>query len=731
MDRYAYLATGRLATLMQGLTRLRVRLHNRTFIPGGSVVFVVNRFTRLETLLVPFHLCRLTGSPVWSLADSSFCAPPFENLLLRAGTVCTANPDRERQMVKPLLAGQANWVTYLDENAGPGSSAESRTGNLLLHPAALAVRTEFYRQRLLRLSRSAPDEVARIAELLQMEPVAAEGRKIFLVPVNLSCYPLRARDKVLVFLAELFSEGAAPRTEEILSEGTMLFSSVDIDMRFGAPLEVTDFLAHPLIQRDIRSLLPLDFDRKLSSLPLLRQGVKRLMDLCLARLHAATTINHDHLFASLLSAIPLRSIGEEDFRRRIYLLASSVKERGVPCHRTLEKDQVALLTDDRHHRYRDFLEVAEEKGGVTQIGERLVKGGHDPVGDPLKLLAHQVRPLQVLQREVWKVAWMPEWLVRRRVVERVERQALAEFDEDYSRFSRPKERKGRDIGAPLLLKGRSRDLGVVLVHGFLAAPAEVAELARYLHSQGLWVYLVRLKGHGTAPEDLALRTRKDWMESVDRGYALMKGICRAVVLGGFSFGGGIALDCASRVRGVAGVFAVCPPHRLMDISSRFVPAMAVWNRVMHFLKLRGVKMEYAQIVPERPQINYHRLPIRAVWELELFMRQLERKLAAISVPALVVQADFDPVVDPRGSRRLFEMLGSGEKKYRIFPRRRHGILAGEGAEEVHAAIAEFVRNLAASGREGRVVDPRVALVGKMFTIACKSATRGIWLRSQR
>jgi esterase/lipase len=164
-------------------------------------------------------------------------------------------------------------------------------------------------------------------------------------------------------------------------------------------------------------------------------------------------------------------------------------------------------------------------------------------------------------------------------------------------------------------------------------------------------------------------------------------------MGGFSFGAGVALDCASRIGEVAGVFAVCPPQRLMDISSQFAPAMTVWNRVMDALRYQWAKKEYVVTVPERPQINYARLPVMALRELERFMKELEPKLGKIKTPVLVLQSEGDPVVDPRGSRRLFEMLTCEKKEYLKFPLQRHGILAGPGSEEVHAAIAAFVEGI--------------------------------------
>jgi esterase/lipase len=47
-------------------------------------------------------------------------------------------------------------------------------------------------------------------------------------------------------------------------------------------------------------------------------------------------------------------------------------------------------------------------------------------------------------------------------------------------------------------------------------------------------------------------------------------------------------------------------------------------------------------------------------------------------------------VDPRGSRRIFELLGSEDKQYVLFNFDRHGILMKEGSDRVHKAIGDFV-----------------------------------------
>jgi len=68
---------------------------------------------------------------------------------------------------------------------------------------------------------------------------------------------------------------------------------------------------------------------------------------------------------------------------------------------------------------------------------------------------------------------------------------------------------------------------------------------------------------------------------------------------------------------------------------------------------------------------------------------LPHHLHQLTVPALVIQADGDPIVDPKGSRKVFELISSIDKEYRLFNFNRHGILLGKGAERVHRAIGDF------------------------------------------
>ena len=61
--------------------------------------------------------------------------------------------------------------------------------------ATLALRAEFYRQRLLFMQSHAPDEALRLAKLFQIKsPQSVTQQGVFIVPVNITYYPVRARE---------------------------------------------------------------------------------------------------------------------------------------------------------------------------------------------------------------------------------------------------------------------------------------------------------------------------------------------------------------------------------------------------------------------------------------------------------------------------------------------------------------------------------------------------------
>jgi esterase/lipase/1-acyl-sn-glycerol-3-phosphate acyltransferase len=723
MNYFAYRSTGFAIKAITGLSRANIRVHGQENIPAGTSIFVANHFTRLETVFLTEQIFQLTGKkPVWSLAAAELFDSSLGNFLDAMGAVSTKDPNRDKLIVKSLLTGEASWIFYPEGRMVKDKKIYDN-GRYVVgfaggkHPphtgaANLALRTEFYRQRLWRLSERYPDETARLLELYQIEDIESVRRQpTHIVPVNITYFPIRAHENLIKTIADRIIEDMPERmAEEIMTESTMLLSGVDIDVRFGTPIDVKSFTHAEEIARDIGCTDCFDFDDAIPSLPALRLSALDLTKRYMDSIYRMTTVNPEHIFASILRWLPSKRIDADDLKRRAYLaVADHLEGLEIHCHPLLRDNPIHLLSDDRQKQFAEFMLLVVEKGILKKVGNGYEKDKSkllsSPVNDveqwhrarldnPVGVIANEVEPLVNLQRRLKRLARLPAWYVKRKIPRLLLNRGLEEFDRDHARFYIASETRDKEIGRPFLLKGRSRSMGIVLLHGYLAAPYEVKELAEYLNRLGHWVYVPRVRGHGTAPEDLAATTYEDWVNSVDEGYAIMRSLCRMVVMGGFSNGAGLALDAAERLPDVAAVFAICPPLKLQNYASRFAPALDMWNRAMSKFGGEAAKKEFVENHPEHPHINYVRNPIAGVRQLERFMSRLEGKLAAVTVPAMVVQSVDDPVVDEKGSRKVFELLGSEHKRYILFNFNRHGILLGHGARRVHRTIGSFLDDLA-------------------------------------
>lgn len=714
MNRFAYSTTGLAIKTLSNFTKARVNLHGTENIPTGSKIFVINHFTRIETVLMPYHIYKVINVPVWSLASPEFFVGSYANFLNSVGAVSTSNPNRDQLVVKTLLTGEAAWIIFPEGRMVKNKKIIEKGRYMVSYAggkhsphtgaATLAMRTEFYRQRILAMAETNPPEAQRLAEMFQLsslEKVSNDPTSI--VPVNVTYYPVRAKENILSKLAEyMMGELSGRLEEEIMTEGAMLISGVDIDIRFGESISVAPCVGCQTIDKDIHASRPINFDDSISSAKQMRKEALKLMQRYMEAIYGMTTVNHDHLFAAALKKAPFSLIKEENLKRRVFLVCQKTRQMPIRLHHSLLEDQLHLLTDDRYGKYAEFVSLAIEKGIIQKTNGLLTKDDsklstlfdfhRSRIDNPIAVIANEVEPLPWLQRCITRVGWLPTFWLKRKIVSFLLRDAQEEYTQDYKTFYIATESKPKSVGEPYLLKGRGRHMGIVLCHGYMAAPLEVRTLAEHLARRGYWVYVPRLKGHGTAPEDLAQTSYKQWVSSVERGYVIMANICHRVVAGGFSTGAGLALELASRVN-LAGVFAVSTPLRLQYFSSRFVPAVDIWNRLMKKVRFEDAKKEFVENHPENPHINYLRNPISGVRELERLMDNLEPKLRNIDVPALVVQSASDPVVDPRGSERIFKLIGGEDKQYVLFNFERHGILLGEGSERVHRAIGDFIEQL--------------------------------------
>lgn len=703
--------------LVSKLIKADVRLHNHEAIRDDmAIIFTVNHFTRLETVLLPYFLYKYTGREVMGLAAGDLFQGRLGEFLKANGTVSTADPDRDKIIVRSLLRGEQPWMIFPEgamikdkkviDHAGEfnvfnnGQRRPPHTG-----AAVLALRAEFYRHKIKCLyDRPGQEGLAQALEKFSL-PNAEDAlrKRTMVVPVNITYFPIRAHENTMLRLAQRFKDDLSKRAiEELAIEGTLLSEETDVDVTLGEPIDVGAYLQAPeyaeLMACGLNDIELLEMD----NFSHFNYAARKLMLRFMKAIYGQTTINYDHLFASMLRHQPDPTFTDRAFRNRIFHVAEQLKDLGYPrVHRILADTYHDIVFEEPSAKLEDFMKLCIKEGVLTRAGNTYTKNFLEGRGENFhevrfneltEVIANEIEPLDRLSECIRKTARMSRTTLSRSIREHFLEQDQNLFEEDYAKFYNPELSKGPDVGRPFLLKpsGRLKG-GIVLAHGYMSAPLEVRALAEHFSGEGYAVYGVRLRGHGTAPEDLADRTWHEWYESYNRGYAIIKSLTDNIILGGFSTGGCMALIAAAR-KGIKAqsVFSICAPLQVRNYSIRLAPSVVTLNSMLKKIGQHREGWEFVLSDPENKHINYSRNPLTGVKQLIAAMNATEKLLPQITIPAFVVQASKDPTVSPVSAQQIFDGLGSAHKELVVLERTRHGIINGEGSAGVYHYVQQFI-----------------------------------------
>ena len=717
MNRFAFELSSYTLKTFAGFSKANIKISGKHHIPDGSVIFTANHFTRIETIFLPYHIHNLTKKEVWSLAAAElFEIPVLQGVLNNLGAVSTRDPHRDELILKTLLSGDVQWIIFpegmmvknkklikKDQFAltDEGVVRRPHTG-----AAIVALRCEFYRERLRRMKDMGEPEFERLVQTFEIKNIdEVLARETYIVPVNITYYPASPKENILSKIAQVVMKEPSKRVmDELMTEGSMLFTNVDINIRFGEPINIKGYLNDPYIESMLTVRRKIKFDDDISSKQITRQFSIAIMEKYMSAVYAMTSFNYDHVLACILKHFPYRKEGIDiyEFKCKVYFaICWLVYNKTYFVSDNFFKNQIHLLTDDRLNRFADFLDIAQNTNVIEIKDGRIFKDQTKfittsnfhtiRIENPILVMANEVEPVKEVEAFLKSVAQKSRDeiidLVKDRIIEKTE----VDFSRDYNDHYIEGESKKKRIGRPLFLKHSNPVAGILLIHGYMAAPEEMKAFAHYLYGKSFTVYVPRLKGHGTAPEDLANTRYEQWIESVEEAFVILRHSCKKIIVGGFSTGAGLALELATRMDDIEAAFAVSPPMRLQDLGSYFIPAIDAWNAMIKRIRLDTIAKEFIENHPENSHINYIRNPIAGVHQLEKLMEHLELKLKTINKPTLVVQSRKDPVVNPKGTLKLFDRIGSDIKEYYIFDYDRHGILTGEGVKRVYKAIEMFIK----------------------------------------
>lgn len=746
INRATYEWSVRVVTTLKKLLHVNIELHSTEGQLEAGDIFVFNHFARFETFIPQYLIYQRTGALCRSVAASELFAEgsAFSNYLLEVGAVPTNYP-----RLLPFLAGEilrGRKVIIFPEGHmikdrqvldGRGRySVYSRTGGPRLRPrtgaAVLALVLDAFKTAVLSARESGNTRFLEAwAESLRLKSVeallAAALRPTLIVPANITFYPIRASDNLLHKVAELLNRGLSRRvSEELLIEGNILLKDTDMDVRLGDPVQPAwswwerKLAVHLVGGTDsLQDLFGLTRDGKGWKRGLLAQGMRRkagrMRDKYAREMYTSVSVNLSHVASqTILTFLKRRqdAVDQPTFHRALYLAVRNLqKESSIHLHRSVgDPEEYGSLIGGRCSGLEQFFATALSLGLVTRENEvyrfsSRLREKHDfdsiRLGNLVVVYANEVAPLPQVKRSVEQAmdqarSLSDEDLARMRFDDEIRSYAW-----DKQQFSRERYREinqqqtATESGEPFLwLPEKSKDIGVVLVHGLLASPAEVRSFGEQLRDGGYAVIGVRLKGHGTSPWDLRDRTWRDWLESVRRGYAILSAFAGRICLVGFSTGAALSLHLASaRPARLAGVAAVSVPLKMRDRGMIFVPFLHGANRLARWVPAFEGVMPFRSRVPEHPHINYRHLPIRSLFELQRLVSDLEDRLPAVECPVVVIQGSDDPIVDPKSAALVLQKLGSSQRRLLTVSAQRHGIL-NEDIGGTRQIILSFLNGLA-------------------------------------
>ena len=750
LDEKVYSRCVRIFDHAKSILKVRIRMHQEARQLHDGDIFLFNHFARAETFIPQYCIYQETGALCRSIASGEFfkSSTPFTRLLQNLGAVPNDDPKLLPLLASDILKGRKIIIfpeggmvkdrQVVDEE-GHFSVYSRSSGTRRKHhsgAARLAIGLQLFKLAVLHKARhDRHHDLEKWAEQLGLptvEILLEQARKpVTIVPANITFYPLRAQDNFLRRGADLVFEKLSPRAiEELIVEGNLFFKATDMDIRCGDPIRPQDLWpwwgrqVANYVAGDLPDLETIFAPQYLLENPLrelaakgLHRSIDTLRDRYMRDIYRSVTVNLSHLAASTI--LQMSAHGTREFSRRylakvIYVALKHLQTHTeVHLHRSLINPNLyRRLLGEAAPDLEEFLETAVTAQLLMIHGDRIVcldKLNQDHAFDqvrlenPVEVYANEVAPVTQVGNAVAAALEESPSLSARAVARYAFADELCVLDWDRRLFSQAKhhqinaqETATADPAPYLLLPAAPLEMGVLLVHGFLAAPAETRPLGEALYAAGYPVLGVRLKGHGTSPWDLRERAWRDWQQSLERGFDILRAYCAKICVVGFSTGGTLTLlHAAQAPADLAGIVVLAPSIHFKNQNMRFVPLLHGANQLVEWVTNQEGILPFRPNNTEHPDINYRNMPTKGLYELTRMSTAVKEVLPAITCPALIIQGNADPVVDPSSAELVFEKIASADKRLAWVDSKRHGILY-ENIDGTHQLALDFVARMAAT-----------------------------------
>jgi esterase/lipase len=488
-----------------------------------------------------------------------------------------------------------------------------------------------------------------------------------------------------------------------------MFKNTDMDIRMGKPIdpyEVWHWWNRYLLELVASDLKNLDEVFSLHSTPknwqqqLLGAYFKKTADATrdqyMREIYSHVTVNLSHLAASLIMYCienGQQYITHQAFFNSLYIAVKRLQTNShINLHRSLLNPyEYSDLTSGTNKRFEQFLSVAKHAELISEqddsyhfLPKLLQEFNFDQIRleNPIAVYNNEIRPITTVRDTVIDALNQCEHIAPQQLAEWYFNDECRDLSWEQHAYKKPRfddinsqETATADPSPFFLQPTKSNGMGVLLIHGLLASPAELRGYGDYLQQQGYIVLGIRLMGHGSSPYALQQQTHEDWYTSVLRGFTMLKAYTQRIFVTGFSTGGALALKLAAENHPqIIGTIAVAIPVKFNNPAFMLVSLLHGTNQLVDWVSHHEGVKSFIENDQEHPLINYRHIPIKSLYELRQLIHEMDDFLPHCVSPIFILHADNDPVVKLKSAYKVMEAITNTNKQLKIIRSDKHGIL---------------------------------------------------------
>jgi|LSQX01.1.fsa_nt_gb carboxylesterase len=219
----------------------------------------------------------------------------------------------------------------------------------------------------------------------------------------------------------------------------------------------------------------------------------------------------------------------------------------------------------------------------------------------------------------------------------------------------------------------------LVIHGFGGGVYEIESLVNHLIGLNYDVISPTLKGHSATKKEMKEATYIDWIESAERELQKMHDNNDEVLVLGFSMGGLIAFNLASKYN---------------------IKAIVTINTPIFYWNLAQVIHNLVDDIKNRNIVNIKRYlqakqnsPISSMRQFLFLLNQTKSKLEEVKCPLLIIQAKDDDTSRRKSVDYIYNHVSSAKKNIKYYNEGGHQILQSSVSEQVFSCVDDFIQNL--------------------------------------